>query len=502
MKSFIKLFVGVFALGLCVSLAADNISISSSAGPANPDSAGGQTLSSGFNNQQIIETWGWIIAHESDVANIEISEAELAAFSKGLAAGFKDENSPYNTSKISPDVKRMAKARREKLVRAIIEKNQAEAKLFFTELEKNTNVFKLSGGVRYQVIKPGTGPYPKPQQTVNVHCIGHLLNGFEFTQTSPDDRVLWTNRFSSYLFKGLQKINKGGSMILYVPSPSEREVEMLGIPPGSVMVFEVELLDLKDTPPDALAEALRPPAPEPGPPPPSGYSKQQVLETWGWDIARKTHVSSLGLSEAELSLLTKGLIAGVKGQPPPYDLEKIQPEIEKFINDRREQAQQAFKQKQMAETEAFFAGLKQNTNVVELPSGLRYEILRPGSGPYPVDGKTVKVVYVGRLLNGKVFDSTDDPTEPNDVDISNHPRTWWVDRGMTEGVQKINKGGKIKLYVPPQLGYGDSSGRGAPKHLPPYSTLIYEIEVKDIIDMPPPDDSEPASKATSAEEKK
>jgi FKBP-type peptidyl-prolyl cis-trans isomerase len=501
MKLSIKSFVGIFALGLCVSLAAEKTATSSAPGPAKPDSPTSQTLSSGFNNQQIIETWGWIIAQEKRVAEIEISEAELSAFLKGVAAGFKGQPVSYDLDKIFPDVERMAKARREKVVRTITEKNEAEAKVFFTGLDKNTNVVKLPGGVRYEIIRPGSGPYPKTEQTVNVHYVVRLIDGTEFLEWGPIDIVLVINKslpFASFpfpsWFEDLRKINKGGTIKFYVPPPlPEADVARAGIPPGSTMIFEVELLDLKDTTPENLEISLLPPAPEVEPPPPSGYSEQQIIETWGWNIARETRVSNLGFSEAELSLLTKGLVAGVKGQPPPYDLEKIHPAVEQFVNDRREQARLAFKQKQLAASEVFFTGLKKNTNVVELPSGLRYEIIKPGSGPYPKVGKTVKITYVGRLLNGKVFDTD----EEINVEISNNPPQWIIP-GWTEGLQKINKGGKIKLYIPHSLAYGDRSIH----NVPPYSTLIFEIEVLDIKDTPPPDDARPASTATPAPAKK
>jgi len=494
--SSIKFFVGVFALGLCVSLAAEKTATSSAPGPAKPDSPASQTLSSGFNNQQIIETWGWIIAQEKGVAKIEISEAELSAFLKGVAAGFKGQPVSYDLDKIFPDVERVAKARREKLVRAITEKNEAEAKNFFAEMEKNTNTVRLPDGLRYLITKPGSGPCPKPRQTVNWHYFGHLIDGTEFLEFGPIDQVLVTNLYTvkPYMFEGIQKINKGGKIRLGVPySLAGKEAEWMGIPPGSVMIYDIDLLDIKETPPDVLANAELPPPPEVEPEPPSGYTDLQIIETWGWNVARETSISSLGLSETELAVLTKGLIAGVKGQPPPYDLGKIYPDVEKFVNDRQEKARLAFKQKQIAEMEALFAKLKKNTNVVELPSGLRYEIIKPGNGPYPKVGKTVKITYVGRLLNGKVFDSD----EEINVEISNDPPPWIIP-GWTEGLQKINKGGKIKLFIPPSLAYGDQHHH----NVPPYSTLIFEIEVLDIIDTPPPDDATTASKETPAPEKK
>ena len=491
MKLSVKFLFGIFALGLCVSLGAEKTTSASAPVPAKPDAAASQIPGSGFSEQQIIETWGWIIAQEKGVNKIEISQAELDAFLKGVAEGFKGAPAPYEYGKIMPDMEKLAKARREKVVQAITEKNQAEAKKYYAELDKNTNVVKLPDGLRYEIVRPGTGPCPKPLQTVTVHFLGQLLDGTEFTQMGPYDLVLWTNRFDSYLYEGIQKLNKGGLMRIYPSTPpTEREVAMYAIQPGSAMVFVVELLDIKPTPDDLLADTLLPAAPEPEPPPPSGFSEPQIIETWGWNIARKTPVSILRFDEAELSLLTKGLVAGIKGEPPPCDVKKIYPVVEQFISDRREQAWQAYKKRQNAETEAFFAELKKNTNVVVLPSGLGYEILKPGSGPYPKAGKTVEINYVGHLLNGKVFDQTQGG-DTYKVELKNPPGPWPIP-GWTEGLQKINKGGKIKLYIPPSLGYGEQGYDG----VPPYSTLIYEIEVLDIKDTPPADNATPASQST------
>jgi FKBP-type peptidyl-prolyl cis-trans isomerase len=388
-------------------------------------------------------------------------------------------------------VERMAKARREKVVRVITEKNMAEGRNFFAEMEKNTNTVRLPDGLRYLITKPGSGPGAKPEQTVNVHYFGHLIDGTEFLEFGPIDLVLVTNQYTvkPYLFEGIQKINKGGKIKIAVPySLTGKEAEWMGIPPGSVMVYDLDLLDLKETPPDVLEEAKLPPPPEVEPEPPSGYTDPQIIETWGWNVARETHISNLRLSEAELAQLTKGLTAGIKGEPSPYDLEKIHPEVEIFVNDRQEKARLAFKQKQLVDMEAFFTGLKKNTNVVELPSGLRYEILKPGSGPYPKVGKTVKINYVASRLNGSAFETTDSDEELN-IEISSHPPPWII-AGWAEGLQKINKGGKIKLYVPPSLAYGDQHHH----NVLPYSTMIFEIEALDIIDTPPSDDAAPVKK--------
>ena len=469
-----------FVLGFCATLAAQEAKQSVSAPAPRPASA--PAPAPVFTDSQIIETWGWILAREKDVAGIEISEAELDIFLKGFNAGLKGRPAPYDPQKIYPDVERLGRTRREKLMRATEERNAAEARAFFNELKQNTNVVGLPDGLHYEIVRPGTGPVPKPTQTVNVHFIARLIDGTEFMQMGPYDVVMVTNRslpFPGWV-EGMQKINKGGVIKFYIPPPlPETKAAERGIPPGSTMIFEVELLDLKNTSPEDLADALVPPPPDGEPAPPSGYAERQVIETWGWDIARQTGAAKFGLGADELSRLTKGVAAGIKGQPSPNDLEKIFPDIEKFVRARREKARLAFKQKQHADMEACFAGLKQNTNIVELPSGLRYEIIKPGSGPYPKPGQTVKVNYTGSLLDGRVFDKTQEE-EPLDFEVGK-PVPGWITPGWNEGIQKINRGGRIKLYLPPALGFGSEVVSGVPAD----STLIVEIELLDIKDSLP-----------------
>jgi FKBP-type peptidyl-prolyl cis-trans isomerase len=128
------------------------------------------------------------------------------------------------------------------------------------------------------------------------------------------------------------------------------------------------------------------------------------------------------------------------------------------------------KDKNTTANASFFNKLKENKAIVELPSGLRYEIVKPGDGPSPKATETVKVHYTGTLIDGSVFDSSVQRGEPAEFQLSE------VIPGWTEGIQKMNKGGKIKLYVPPQLAYGDDGRPG----IPPGSTLIFDVELLDI----------------------
>jgi FKBP-type peptidyl-prolyl cis-trans isomerase len=379
------------------------------------------------------------------------------------------------------DLDRLCRARRAKLVRAIEKENEAVAGRFFNELKQNTNVVVLPDGLRYEIVKPGSGPCPKPQQTVNVHYTGYLSDGTEFVQFGPSDTILVTNHAPFPVWvAGMQKIGKGGTIKLYVPPPlHEKEADKWGIPPGSAMIFEVELLDIRDTDAQSLADALMPPPPEPELSA-SGLTTAQLFEAWGWCVAQNTRAVKFGLREEELTALAGGLELGIKGKPCRNDLQSIAPVVENFVNSHRKQVALEFKRKQLADTENLFIELKKNTNVVEQLDGLRYEILQPGSGPHPKPDQFVKVNYVGRFIDGKIFDRTDPSLGPLDIKVGT------VFPGWNEGIQKIGKGGTIKLYIPPSLGCGEDTAGG----IPPNSTLIYEIELLDIHDTletePPP----------------
>lgn len=111
--------------------------------------------------------------------------------------------------------------------------------------------------------------------------------------------------------------------------------------------------------------------------------------------------------------------------------------------------------------------------MVKTPSGLAYVDLVPGSGPSPTAGQPVKVHYTGWLENGTKFDSSVDRGEPFVFTIG----VGQVVPGWDEGVMSMKVGGKRKLVVPPQLGYGAAGAGGV---IPPNATLIFEVELLDI----------------------
>jgi FKBP-type peptidyl-prolyl cis-trans isomerase FklB len=111
---------------------------------------------------------------------------------------------------------------------------------------------------------------------------------------------------------------------------------------------------------------------------------------------------------------------------------------------------------------------KKRPGVVELPSGLQYEVVTQGSGPKPGPQSMVTTHYAGTLTDGKKFDSSYDRGEPAQFPVNG------VIRGWTEALQLMNEGSKWKLYIPSDLAYGDP---GMPPNIGPGETLVFEVEL-------------------------
>ena len=202
------------------------------------------------------------------------------------------------------------------------------------------------------------------------------------------------------------------------------------------------------------------------------YPEAQLIEEFGWFIGKRVGLTELEFTAKEIESLLKGISTAAAGKDSPFELEKIGPAMDEFMQKKQAAYMAKLKDKNNVVNTAFFAKLKENKNIVELPSGLRYEIIKAGDGPAPKATETVKVHYTGTLTDGSVFDSSLQHKPPGPAEFSLDS----VIPGWTEGIQKMNKGGKIKLYVPPHLAYGDDGRPG----IPPGSTLVFEVELLDI----------------------
>jgi FKBP-type peptidyl-prolyl cis-trans isomerase len=210
------------------------------------------------------------------------------------------------------------------------------------------------------------------------------------------------------------------------------------------------------------------PAPAPQPPAVSG---EQVFEVFGWAIGDQKNLQDLGLTEVEIEALIRGFSTAAKGQPPPDFFQQVAPMAQRFLNDRARSVQETAATANRAEEAEFFAAADKNPAIKKTESGLRYEIIEPGTDPKPTPADTVVAHYTLSFANGTVLETTRDSGEPAEFPLGGVIPAW------TEGLQLIGVGGKIKLYVPSSLGYGE---QGSPGGIPPAKLLVFEVELVEV----------------------
>jgi FKBP-type peptidyl-prolyl cis-trans isomerase len=225
----------------------------------------------------------------------------------------------------------------------------------------------------------------------------------------------------------------------------------------------------------ATAAPAIPPAAAPAP----KFTDAQILETLGWLVGQKSQIDHFQFTPDEAASLAKGFALAASGKDMPYKQDEIKDQFTAYMDARVKAADQAAAEKDAAllkqnkaDGEKFLADIKQKKGVIALPSGLMYEIVQPGTGATPKATDTVRVNYTGTFIDGKKFDSNADHSGGAPAEFALNE----VVPGWTEGIQKINKGGKIKLYVPSDLAYGDKGRDG----IPPASTLVFDVELLDI----------------------
>lgn len=113
---------------------------------------------------------------------------------------------------------------------------------------------------------------------------------------------------------------------------------------------------------------------------------------------------------------------------------------------------------------------KKQEGVLETASGLQYKIITKGKGVLPNENSEVKVHYTGALVSGKIFDSSVKRGQPISFNLQG------VIKGWTEGLQLMPVGSKFRFYIPYELGYGAQ----ATSSIPPYSTLVFDVELLSI----------------------
>lgn len=192
----------------------------------------------------------------------------------------------------------------------------------------------------------------------------------------------------------------------------------------------------------------------------------KYLELYGQITAIRTSMVDLSLTPTELDFVIAGMQNAIDGKALPADMEVVVPKMQAFL----EAKAKAYSDKLTGD---FWDKLKAEGKAKFTPSGLAYEIIEAGDPRLPKANSFVIVNLEGRLIDGTLIAKT--AKEPARFILNST-----ID-GLSEGIQKIGRGGKIKLYIPPELAYGEDGS----EEVPPNSTLIFEIEIIDVADPPP-----------------
>jgi FKBP-type peptidyl-prolyl cis-trans isomerase len=210
------------------------------------------------------------------------------------------------------------------------------------------------------------------------------------------------------------------------------------------------------------------------------YSDEQKMEVYGFIIARKLgmleQITPMLKSEEEVIAFLRGFGAAMTRVELPYDGTIIVPQTQEMIKTRTEEVNARIKEA-LAEAKAkngkeaadYLATLDSKPGIKKSATGLRYEIIAEGKGAKAKSGQAAWANYKASFIDGTVFDSTD---------VKSGPREFVIDTsipGLKEGLQLTGVGGKVKLYVPSEIGFGDSG-----QVLAPGTLTIFEMEIVDV----------------------
>ena len=201
----------------------------------------------------------------------------------------------------------------------------------------------------------------------------------------------------------------------------------------------------------------------------AGDEESKTLYALGLAVAQG--LAQFHLTEAELQAVQEGIADGVLGRDPEVDLQEYMMQVQQLAQAR---AQAALETERQAGA-SFLDQAAAEDGAVKSESGLIFRSLEEGTGESPEATDRVSVHYRGTLRDGTVFDSSYDRGEPAAFGLDRVIPCW------TEGLQKIKEGGKAKLVCPPELAYGDQGRPG----IPPAATLIFEVELLEVVDEAP-----------------
>lgn len=185
---------------------------------------------------------------------------------------------------------------------------------------------------------------------------------------------------------------------------------------------------------------------------------------YGLGMGIGQNLLSMGVNELALDDFVKGVkdvLAGGKTEMSHAEAQKV---VSEHFQKLAEEAYAKVKEAGVS----FLEENKKREGVVTLPSGLQYMVLKEGNGKQPKATDRVQCHYEGTLIDGTIFDSSIKRGEPAVFGVSQ------VIAGWVEALQLMSEGAKWRLFIPQEMAYG---AHGAGEHIPPYSALIFDVEL-------------------------
>lgn len=174
---------------------------------------------------------------------------------------------------------------------------------------------------------------------------------------------------------------------------------------------------------------------------------------------------SLGIDQVDFEKVMQNVKTLYEGRDKELSVDTAQTVIERYRKDRNKKMGISFLEKN-----------KLRPGVKTTPSGLQYEVLKQANSKRrPSSNSQVKAHYIGTLIDGSVFDSSVDRGQAFVFYVNR------VIKGWQEGIMLMEEGDKFRFYIPEYLAYGE---KGAGNRIPPFSTLIFEVELLEVISKP------------------
>ena len=201
------------------------------------------------------------------------------------------------------------------------------------------------------------------------------------------------------------------------------------------------------------------------------FDSIEAQASYGIGLQVGQQLNESGLEGLQPEALLAGLRDAMEGNAPAVPVEAVHRALRE-IHERADAVRRE-QQKGLAEAgQKFLEENAKNDDVTVTESGLQFEVLEKGEGTIPARQDQVRVHYTGRLVDGTVFDSSVERGQPAEFPVNG------VIPGWIEALTMMPVGSKWQLYIPHNLAYGE---RGAGAAIPPYSALVFDVELLEIL---------------------